>query len=501
MTSSRKPITSRPWLASSAIAVTAFLVLYLTSGFVGLSDDESYYWVLAQKPALGYAYHPPMVAWMIFVAQKLLGWISGPSSAWVVRFFSSACMGVLVKLALDWIEEVSPKSRRPVLSMLTLISFAGLFGLGWMMVPDVPLFLGWALAFFSTWKIANRPKVSNAQYGVLVLGVAMATLGKYSGVLIPLSVLTAVYLSERRRMLKTFSACVLGTIIALIPIVIWNSQHEWQSVLYQIQERHQDAEISWKRYLRFWLIEWIAAGPLLVFYTLNLMKRAFAPEKNRVIRFVACWIAPPALIYCLQPLWSDFKPHWAFIVWLPGALALAWEVGHRKFRLLPVQIGMGLLLITAVLVSLHVPVMGMAISHFTKNFDPKLDVTNDLYGWNRFAEFVKARPGEKVYVTASRYQTASQAAAALGSLDQVSLLPRDLKARDEWPTLPVSNGTGPDWPELTLPVLYVGDIRYDAPPAYKSSRCIQLPNLEARRWGLLAKQILLWECKPINWPE
>src|ERR1700752_4400696 len=103
MTSFLKPTTSRRWPASSWIPLLVPVILFLASGFVGLSDDESYYWVLAQKPALGYAFHPPMVAWMIFVAQKLLGWIAGPSSAVVVRFFSCGCMGVLFAFVLDWV--------------------------------------------------------------------------------------------------------------------------------------------------------------------------------------------------------------------------------------------------------------------------------------------------------------------------------------------------------------------------------------------------------------
>ena len=36
---------------------------------LGLSDDEAYHWVLAHRPAFGYAFHPPGMAWMVFAAR------------------------------------------------------------------------------------------------------------------------------------------------------------------------------------------------------------------------------------------------------------------------------------------------------------------------------------------------------------------------------------------------------------------------------------------------
>lgn len=486
------------------------MVLLVATVFVGLTDDESYYWVLAQKPALGYAYHPPMIAWMIFVSQKIFGGIFGPSSSFVVRFLSCSCMGVLVALSLDWIRRAAaPRAISVPRAALALLSFAGVFGLGWMMVPDVPLFLGWMLAFYSSWRIAFESRERRGLYVLLAVGVVFSILGKYSGILVPVSVLISLLAGPEgfRRFWKSFAACALGSAVALVPILIWNSQHEWLSILYQIQERHHDSEISVIRYLRFWLIELLAVGPVLLAYCFALVYRAFyskslATQERANLRFVVAWVLPPALIYCTQPLISDFKPHWAFIVWLPGALAFAWEVGTKGVRFARGQILYGLSLITIVLVGLHVPVMSLVIHHFKgPGYDSRWDPTNDLYGWNRFADYARSHPrsdGTMPYVVASRYQTASRAAAALGSIRNVSLLPRGLSDRDEWPVLPVSDKLGPEWPELLQPVLYVGDNRFDAPPEYKRSQCESPVALDTFRDGLLAKKILIWPCRPVQ---
>ena len=79
---------------------------------------------------------------------------------------------------------------------------------------------------------------------------------------------------------------------------------------------------------------------------------------------------------------------------------------------------------------------------------------------------------------------------------RTTLLPRDLKALDEWPDLGVSDGQGPAWPRLLKPVIYVADNRYDAPPEYPGASCTLARTFEKRRWGFPAKTIFLWKCAP-----
>jgi hypothetical protein len=319
--------------------------------------------------------------------------------------------------------------------------------------------------------------------------------------MIAFSILLSVCMTPlgRTRAKKAVLALAVGLLLACVPIYIWNSQHAWASVLYQIQERHQDSELSWKRYLRFWLIELFAAGPVLVLFTLGILVRGLRSTADSFERFVAIWIFPAAGVYCLQPLVSDFKPHWAFIVWWPGALALAWKLAHERVRFSRFQIAYGITLGSVILFAMNVPVLSLAVAKFkTSGYDSKLDVTNDLYGWSQLSKEVESLPAEDrgLYVVGSRYQTASQAAFNLGSLDHVTMLPRDLKARDEWPTFPIADGTGPDWPKLTQPILFVTDNRYDAGPEFPGAHCEKVRDLVAKRGDYLAKEIWIWKCTP-----
>jgi hypothetical protein len=500
---------SRRWLywpdkisLEVALPILLFLALLLVGGLLGLSDDEAYHWVLAQRPALGYAFHPPGMGLMVALSQFFLSPLIGKQSVIVVRMPAAITMGIVLFLAMRWMRLASGvRDERAVLAgALGAISFTGLFGLGWMLVPDTPLFLGWMLAFYFCWVACTEREPGKFWGPGLAAGVAIAILGKFSGVLVPTSAVIAGFFLARpgwRRFTEIFAWAALGTILAAIPIVAWNLKHEWGSILFQIRDRHSKHEWSLLRYSRFWLVSLIAAGPVILLDFFKLLGRQQSP----VNRFIQIWVLPPALIYCFQPLWSDFKPHWAFIIWWPVALGFGLRLMQSK-KGTPLaarfQIAYGLGLALIVISSCFKP-WGMEIMEKAMGApqDPRLDVTNDFYGWDGLAAFLKDKGVPAgTPVIGSRYQTAAHAAFALGTADEVSLVPRDLKARDEWAMLDAVESFGPAWPRLRSPVVYVADIRYTAPPEFPDARCDKLGRIETRRGPYLAKWVDAWKCEP-----
>jgi hypothetical protein len=499
-----------------------FVLILLQGAWIGLTDDEAYYWVLAQRPSLGYAFHPPAVAWLIALSQALLRPVSGPVvPAWVVRLPAAAGIAVVFGLALAWLREagaLGPRepARRAVAGLL---SFAGLFSLSWMMVPDVPLLLGWTCAFVATWRICADPEGSRTAGGEFLLfaGCGLAMLSKYSAVLLAPSIAASLWRwagPPRRRGALLWAAA--GFALGLLPTLVWNAGHGWGALLYQLRERHEGGGVSGIRYLRFWAVEAAAAGPVLIAFFFRLFFRfegspgSPALGAERVRRYCLLWALPGAAVFCLQPLFADFKPHWAFVAWWPTLLAFVFF--RHRFPASPgwrraygAQACYGLALGALVLLSCHLPLTGWALRAWKGGLegegkvDPRLDVTNDLYGWRGLRPWLQGKLGPglaALSVVGSRYQTAGQAAFALGLPLRATLLPRDLKARDEWPDLGVSVGTGPDWPRLKAPVLFVADNRYSAGPEFPGARCGKLGRLEEARLGLPAKWIDVWKCEP-----
>jgi Dolichyl-phosphate-mannose-protein mannosyltransferase len=472
-----------------------FLILIIHGATIGLTDDEAYYWVLAQKPALGYAYHPPMVAWVIAGAQFIF---RGSSTA-IVRFPAIFSAALVLVFTLQWLREVGVAREKVYSAASIIVSLAGLFALSWMIVPDLPMFLGWILMFRATWRICFGPSEKLApSYILLFAASVLSLLSKYSAVLMFASSMAAVWSwAPRERRFKTLAVLFSGGLLAAVPIVLWNSTHEWASILYQIRDRHEGGSLSFVRWARFWVIELFGAGPFLLIYGFGILRRKWR-DISLIERYVWVWAAPAVLVFGLQPLWSDFKPHWALVAWWPFVIALAWRFtkeGPEGRRLAVMQRWYGLSLGALVLLLCHVPLVNAFISQ------PKLDVSNDLYGWHLLKDYVIAIPGNEAMnlpVVGSRYQTASQAYFSLGPDARVTMLPRDLKARDEWPTLQVSDSEGPEWPTLTKSILFVGDNRYDAPPEFKGASCKKTPGVTEFRGGKLAKKIDVWRCDPIT---
>ena len=99
------PAILKRWLCSNWIPLALFLVLLSHGAVLGLTDDEAYYWALAQRPGLGFAYHPPGVVWAIAFFQFFFGWLGPSAAAAVVRMPAAFFSAGIVALALAWIRE------------------------------------------------------------------------------------------------------------------------------------------------------------------------------------------------------------------------------------------------------------------------------------------------------------------------------------------------------------------------------------------------------------
>lgn len=494
---------SKPLMTSLCWGFLVFLVLWVHGGTLGASDDEAYYWVLSQKFELGYAFHPPMVAWILRFFQSLFSPILPAHSIWVLRFPAALISGVSVVMLGIWFQNLGLRGKELRLAFLSLIAFAGFFGASWMWVPDLPLLLGWILLFVSSWKF-NRwstfplKRVSVLDCLLFAGASALTVLSKFSGVIAVGSaglILLTSTLPVREKM-KAFFAFLLGLLLAALPILVWNAQHEWGALLYQFKDRHSGGGISFVRYGRFWAIQLIIVGPFVFLYAAKCLK-SLSSEMHRVI---ALWAIPPALVFFTQPLWSEFKPHWALVVWLPiilglSAQSLKFEKISRAHRIY------GFSLIVLVALACRFPLISYAFYAKSDRWpDPRIDISNDLTSWAQLPQILEESLGKEkaksIPVVASRYQTASQAALALGSWHRVALIPRDLKQRDEWPSFSIFRGEDllGSWPYFEGELIFVTDHRYTAGPEFPRATCLVIKDYLGSRWGVPARSLKLWHC-------
>jgi hypothetical protein len=503
--------------------VVWFLGLGLQGATLGLSDDEAYYWVLSQKWAWAYAYHPPAVAILIRWAEGSWGWLLGAQAPeLLVRLPAILCSTLLLILTLEWwaeleISRVAPRSAFEKVSWV--LSFACVFAFSWMMVPDLPLFLGWMLLVTGTWKTVFPVKAVRSapgfrwQEGVrLFLGTALVLLSKYSGVLAVGSALLCLLASGfrkrslRSRLLSLPVGCVLlGAVLGVLPTLLWNASHEWASILYQIRDRHQGHGLgfSWKRGLTFWGAQLLLASPwVLIEWTRRLqagVRRSQALSSADL--FFLAWILPVSAVFCVQPFFSDFKLHWAVVVWWPVFLGGIHRLSRQPGSLPWAPRVYGALLTVILMGATHWPVASwMAGTSGSAQIQPGKDVTNDFFSWQGLAEQMQAAGIEtEVPIVGSRYQTASQARFYLRAWP-VTLLPRGIKEKDEWPDYSAwtpPSGAQSGWPQLKSKVYFLSDNRFTSGPEFPGAHCDHRERFQQFRKGQLAHWVDLWECQPI----
>lgn len=463
------------WIFSALI----FLILFLQGAFLGITDDEAYYWVLSRHLAWGYAYHPPMVAWWIALFERPLSFLSGEVQPAWVRLPAAFISALSVGLAGVWFSSQGLSGGRLKSALLIFVTFAGLYGASWMMVPDLPLLLGFMLLLVGS---------SVGSIWMLAMGAFIALLSKFSGILAIGAAAVCVWQGFLPRIrMRLIASIFVGSLFALIPILIWNASHDWGALRYQFQERHSDFHFSGIRWLRFFIIQLVIAGPALFIFSFK-----FPKLKTSTARSIRIWVLFHS-VFLIQPAFSDFKPHWAIVFWVALALAFAFSFGCGDFQKLGrLHLRYGIVLTSLVWSTLHYPVLPAVYQKFTgQKLDPRMDVGNDMQGWALLKYLQLDLP-----LVGSRYQTAAQAAFAVGSTEKVSLLPRDLKKSDEWPDLGVTEGVGPQWPKLVKPVYYITDNRYTGEAEFKNARCVRAEKITRMRGQFLAKEIQIWKCEP-----
>lgn len=299
------------------ILLTALLLLRLVAAArAGLVPDETYYWLWAQHPALGYYDHPPMVAWWIGASTAVFG-----SSAVAVRL-----PFVLSFVALSWVVYDANRAlfgrdtaRRAVvwLNACLLLSVGTVIA-----TPDPPSVLMWALGL---WALA-RLIASGSGWWWLVFGL-FAGLGveaKYTNLFLGLGVVLWVVLDKDARKWLLTPWPYLGAVVAIAmmaPNVLWNAHHHWLTV------DKQFGRIAPAGFTVKYLIEFLVSQPLLLnpLVFVFVVVGAIAWWKARGDRALTLLIALPAplIAYMLIHVFHDrIQGNWTAPMF-PGLVILA----------------------------------------------------------------------------------------------------------------------------------------------------------------------------------
>lgn len=316
----------------AAIGITT-VVRAVVAGMTGLTDDEAYYRLLASVPAMSYVDHPPMAAWMIaagrFVAGDnpfgirlcaVLAPIIGFLALWR---FAHILFGEVVAQRAVWFALAMP-----------LLAVGGI-----VITPDTPSVLFWGLSF---WALAELHESGNANWWLVVgLCAGLGLLSKYTNLFVGAGIFLWLSLHPANRRWffawQLWAAGALAVAVAM-PVVIWNSTHEWASFARQFGRVVKGEGITLKYLVELAGAYLALASPIIAILALagcHRVTRALLTAIDPARLLLAAGILPLATYFLLHALHSRVQPNWMAPLYpllaICGALAVE-HVGRGRPR-------------------------------------------------------------------------------------------------------------------------------------------------------------------------
>src|SRR5579859_5159826 len=312
-------MTSQAGSPCSRQVLLAITFVTLIRGIVStqleLSSVESYHWVYAQQPALGYYDHPGMIAW--------LGWLStavfGHSALGfrVLTLISSGGMVWLIFLAARRLYDDEVARLAALLAAFVPLFFV----FAAEATPDAPCLFFWSAA---VWALAHALSGDSPRWWYpagLFLGLALDS--KYHAAFLGLGVLGFLLFSPDQRAWLRRKEPWLGIALALLafsPTIVWNARNGWQSFEYQGLSRFTESGFQASQLWRFPASQLYLLTPIIAIlaWTVGAFSIMRWRKSGWKERFLSALGTPVLLFFSLIVFIRPVRGHWP----APGYLTL-----------------------------------------------------------------------------------------------------------------------------------------------------------------------------------
>ncbi|HEX3550791.1 MAG TPA: glycosyltransferase family 39 protein [Candidatus Elarobacter sp.] len=288
---------------------------------VPLTGDEAYYWEWAKHLALGYADHPPMVAYLIVP----FDWAT--ANPLFVRLGFLLCGVVATLAAAGAAKRITGDERAGMVTALAM-TLAPMLSVGFVLAtPDGPLMAGWALCLY----FAVRASQTHARRDYVLLGIAVAfaLLSKmFAWALIAGIVAWALAPNRRAMWREGLSLSFVVAAVLYAPFLVWNAQHHWISFVFTLSQRHV-SEPLWYRPIVYLAVCAAGYSPGLWIAALFVLVR----PRNALVAWTAI---PLAAVLILLNAHERIELHWFFgpYVSLAVGMGVAFEDLTHRARVL-----------------------------------------------------------------------------------------------------------------------------------------------------------------------
>ncbi len=447
-----------------------------------------------------------MTSWLISLSQSLFG-----HSAFAVRLPSLLLNSATWLMLWSLAEEMhGARAARVTFYLYLLVPIFSLGGL--MMVPDIPMGLCWTYLMLLAWRATSSQEIS---WPLIAVIVGLGILSKYTMVLSAASLLIFFFSIPSLRsqiMTRNFFKGIGILLLFSIPILIWNVQNGWPSLYYHLYERQSSNGVNFSQWGRFWISQMAFLTPMIFIGICIALFNGVQRWNDLKWRWTFCFSAPTLLLFSVQALFSEFKPHWPAPAYLPLLIACGalWDRLLRAQSIFFRNRTKPILIATFTLIFLlpfnlffyieTIYPLAPKIHRFfsTKKWDPKWDPTNDLYGWKEISELLLERRayfeerGLNPIIASYRYQLV---APLRFHLKQPIWSLSDITDQYDFVDAPATSSS----PNGRY-TLFVTDNRFSANPtdALKLESCELDRTLPIYRRTELARTFQIWICKIPN---
>lgn len=331
-----------------------------------LIEDEAHYWEWARRLDWSYYSKGPGVAWVIWASTWVLG-----DTEFAVRLPAAVATAIGTIAIMKTTRDLLGQQRLTFVSAVLYNCVPGLGIASMLMTIDAPYIACWAWAsLFALRAIMLGRHRAWIGFGVCI---AIGFLFKYTILMLVPSVLFTLWVMRRHRprmSLGWFGLGLLVCCLGLIPVAVWNSQHDWATVRHlfghlgapggDTQNTSAGAREPWTI---VWFFEYIAlqllvGGPVIglsIFALLNAPKHSDA-RTVQAIRACVAMALPLLVFYLLISLVTQTEGNWAMAAFVTLIVPASWAVYDGVIRVdHPVKFFWGAALVAGIAVLMLFP--------------------------------------------------------------------------------------------------------------------------------------------------
>jgi hypothetical protein len=483
----------RTGLLIGGVTLIRLLVIATTQ----IADGEAYYYLWSRFPAWSYYDHPPLVAWMTWLTTRL------SHSGFSIRLGPVVCATIFF-LLLYRLGEKLFSARAGFIAVAIVSSLPAFMFTSFVLNPESPLAPLWVLALL----LLEGMRHEDQPWRPLALGLVtgLAFLAKYTGILlVPLTLLYLAASPVSRRWLRR-PAFYLGGVVALItalPVIVWNTQHQWASLTLHFVERTAPPDLVSMLHnaLPVAVGQFAAYQPLIFPGLLAVLALAIGrSRRDDRYRFLALASWPTLLFFFVTMVRvRDPESHWTMVGYMPLAVAAGgWldEVIDRAPAAFKGYLGACVGVSAAITLLIFGYSQTYLLPHLVSEsgYDANRDFFNEMVGWDQVRAAVAqgtALLGDDAVVASTQYALCAH---ILSEIDDQPNVYCPSGSRTEFDFIGRHN------PPSRTPVLYINNDHYRDDPAVlvPGRNCQPLRTVSVERDGRVLQRYHLYACPPIG---